>query len=553
MRTIILLLFFLSTNLFSQTFKTVKNGSYDDPNVWDQGSAPNSSSYVQISHSVTVTGDAYASSASVYTGGNLFLSSGATFHVSGMDLSGGTLNASSGTIDLYGSGYHYLSGKGFTMYNLVNNGGNVEIWDPITVTHELKISNGSYLFTGKGIDLNLMPGAQVTGSFGQTRMLILSRAGGGYASVKQYVTSTSGEISLPIGSYEQSSSGNTYYYSPITIRFNASSTPSSNAHFLIQTMREKHPNNSSSTNYLKRYYSISGTGISNVNMAVTATYATEDVVGTESDIYGGYYQGGNWTSLGKVNTSSHQITGSISYSSSSSSEASLGKVNSSINQITSTVDHFYDITGGEANAMPVELVSFTVSYNGRAIILNWETATEVNNYGFEVEKQSSTEKNFNINSDENKNKWQKIGFVEGGGNRNAPKKYSFVDNNVSSQTDVVYYYRLRQIDNDGAISYSQIRSITIDQAPKGYFLSQNYPNPFNPTTEIKFSTAKREKVQLKIFDAVGQELETIFEGVVEPNKVTKVNFNASKYSSGVYYYKLITPEWTSSKKMILMK
>ena len=78
--------------------------------------------------------------------------------------------------------------------------------------------------------------------------------------------------------------------------------------------------------------------------------------------------------------------------------------------------------------------------------------------------------------------WEKIGFVNGNGNINSPKNYSFEDKNVTAGK---YSYRLKQIDNDGQFEYSKTIEVDFD-APKKFELSQNYPNPFNPTTTITF-------------------------------------------------------------------
>ena len=107
-------------------------------------------------------------------------------------------------------------------------------------------------------------------------------------------------------------------------------------------------------------------------------------------------------------------------------------------------------------------------------MLNWETATELNNYGFEVERLVLSAE---------RQAWDKIGFVNGNGNSNSPKDYSFVDDKVSAGK---YSYRLKQIDNDGQFEYS--KTINVDfNGVKKFELSQNYPNPFNPTTTIRFN------------------------------------------------------------------
>ena len=170
-----------------------------------------------------------------------------------------------------------------------------------------------------------------------------------------------------------------------------------------------------------------------------------------------------------------------------------------------------------------------------SIRLDWATATEVNNYGFEVERKSS----YN---------WQKIGFVQGNGNCNSPKQYSFVDNNPYGGTS--FQYRLKQIDSDGKFEYSEI--VVVKILPEKYELYQNYPNPFNPSTTIKYSVPQGSNVLIKVFDILGNEIETL----VNEEKLVGIyeaSWNATSLPSGVYFYKLQAGSFIDTGKMILLK
>ena len=128
------------------------------------------------------------------------------------------------------------------------------------------------------------------------------------------------------------------------------------------------------------------------------------------------------------------------------------------------------------NIVPVELTSFTASVlqNEKAVQLNWTTATETNNSGFEILRGV-----YPANSrTQNDNEWNTIGFVPGFGTTTEPKSYSFTDENVSTG---IYKYRLKQIDFDGTFEYSNEIEVEVDFTPKEFVLYQNYPNPFNPT------------------------------------------------------------------------
>jgi len=211
---------------------------------------------------------------------------------------------------------------------------------------------------------------------------------------------------------------------------------------------------------------------------------------------------------------------------------------------------FYFGSNSGSNAMPVELSSFTASLKGESIILNWITKTEVNNYGFEIER--STEGGSLVVGS-----WKKIGFIEGNGNSNSEKEYEFTDKNVSTGK---YLYRLKQIDTDGKFEYSQIIEVDLDE-PLSYKLEQNYPNPFNPSTKIKFSIpglveshrdASLKRVVLKVYNVLGSEMTTLV-NEVKPAGVYEVEFNANSLPSGVYFYKLEAGGFILTKKMILLR
>lgn len=211
----------------------------------------------------------------------------------------------------------------------------------------------------------------------------------------------------------------------------------------------------------------------------------------------------------------------------------------------------FGVGSTSGNLLPVELVSFNAeTYNG-TIKLNWQTATEFNNYGFEIERAASTEpRQENSNIEKN---WQTIGFVNGSGNSNSPANYDFVDRNISSTSNLVEY-RLKQIDTDGSFEYSNVLSVNLDN-PANFELQQNYPNPFNPSTIIRYSIPSAEaqqNVSLKVFDVLGNQIATLVNENQSAGKY-EVTFNASEFSSGIYFYRLSFGNITSIKKMTLIK
>ncbi len=203
--------------------------------------------------------------------------------------------------------------------------------------------------------------------------------------------------------------------------------------------------------------------------------------------------------------------------------------------------------------LPVELSFFTGRVENGRVILNWQTATEVQNYGFEVEQASS--------STSPRQGWEKIGFVSGAGNSNSPHNYSFTDQPTGGTS---FSYRLKQIDNDGHYKYYDAITVTLKSSGKAE-LMQNSPNPFNPTTAIKFFIPNSSDVTIKIYDMLGREVTTLVNNQTEAGYHIVYWNGRDSYgrdaSSGVYLYRLTvenlggsrTGSFSETKKMLLMK
>ncbi|QQS37024.1 MAG: S8 family serine peptidase [Ignavibacteriales bacterium] len=198
------------------------------------------------------------------------------------------------------------------------------------------------------------------------------------------------------------------------------------------------------------------------------------------------------------------------------------------------------------NPLPVELSSFSVSVKGDKNILTWKTETEINNYGFEVQR--------NIFHDSKKwGEWTKCGFVAGNGNSYKPVTYRFEDETVKSST---VKYRLKQIDTDGKISFS--KEIEIKQQPDNFELSQNYPNPFNPTTMIEYSLPVQSDITISVYNLLGQLVTTLISDNQDPGYY-QTTFDGERLSSGVYIYAIVvkpvdgSKAFSQTRKMQLIK
>lgn len=185
--------------------------------------------------------------------------------------------------------------------------------------------------------------------------------------------------------------------------------------------------------------------------------------------------------------------------------------------------------------IPVELINFSFRVLNNSVQLNWSTATETNNAGFAVEKNTD-------------GYWNKIGYVIGQGTKTEISNYSYTDNTEVGE----FQYRLKQIDFDGKYVYSKTLDVTVRSTIEKYILNQNYPNPFNPATTISYSLPIDGFVTLSIYDVLGNKVAEIENG----NKAAGVyttNFSGGNLTSGIYYYKLQAGSIIESKKMMLIK
>ncbi len=190
----------------------------------------------------------------------------------------------------------------------------------------------------------------------------------------------------------------------------------------------------------------------------------------------------------------------------------------------------------EGNIVPVELSSFTANVVDGSVVVGWETASEINNHGFEIQRSIDGE-NFAT-----------IGFVKGAGTSTQQNAYSFTDNAVDNGN---YFYRLKQIDLDGKFEFSNMIEVLVD-IPKEFSLEQNYPNPFNPTTKINWQLPVESFVSLKVFDVLGNEVVNLV-NETQTAGMHSIDFNAAQLSGSIYFYTLKAGDFSETKKLILLK
>ena len=210
-------------------------------------------------------------------------------------------------------------------------------------------------------------------------------------------------------------------------------------------------------------------------------------------------------------------------------DALVNRANSKYNGVLQNMEKQNWVT--DSSPVPVELTLFTAVASGDAVVLNWETATEVNNYGFNIESSS-----------DNSN-WNNIGFVAGHGNSNSPNSYSF------TATEGAKYYRLKQLDTDGGFEYSEVVEVKVTLS---YKLAQNYPNPFNPTTTVSFSFPVEVRAKIDVYNNLGQKVMKIANRNLSAG-THSLEFDASNLSSGIYFYKIETADFSKTIKMMFLK
>lgn len=206
---------------------------------------------------------------------------------------------------------------------------------------------------------------------------------------------------------------------------------------------------------------------------------------------------------------------------------------------TTNVAVTYDNSGGDV-PLPIQLTSFAASVvRDNDVQVTWKTASEINNYGFEIYKRRGET-----------GEWTRIAFVEGHGTTVTPQSYSHLDRGVAFGK---YSYQVRQIDLDGKSTALPEVDVTVGVAPGKFTLVQNYPNPFNPSTVIEFAVPQNGFATMKVYNIYGQEVATLFDGNAETGKIYTTRFSGSDLASGAYFCRLQSSGKTETKRMLLMK
>ena len=436
-------------------------------------------------------------------GGNFTVGAGTSFdagsfsHVlKGNWSNSGTFNAGTSTFTLNGSSAQTMSGSTFS--NLViDNASGVSMLTDETVTNTLTLTSG-VLATGthKIIVTNSAPGSVVI---------------------------TSGSVNGQIDRAIAAGSSGTYLFTDLNTQLIPNGSQSAIV-ASIKSFPNTIPPNIGGGAAVNRYYTITPTG------SLTATIRLAYLAGEINGI-----PEGSMTLF----RSSGIVWALV--------PSTTNPVNKYV-QTATAVSQFSNWTIGDVDTpLPIQLASFTgTMVNGPNTLLTWVTLSEVNNFGFNVQRKRPSDPEF-IEVPGS--------FIPGNGTTNEPHTYSFTDIAPGLGT---WLYRLKQMDLDGSIHYSEpiqidvVTGVNEESQPLTYALEQNYPNPFNPSTTIKFEVPQNSLTTLRVYNLLGAEVATLVNAEMKPGS-HEVKWNPSGQASGLYFYRLKAGSFTETKRMVLLK
>ena len=385
-----------------------------------------------------------------------------------------------------------LNGGTFANLNINRNQG-TQLNGDVTVTNTLILSNGN-LFLGS-FNCTLESSATINGTPSASKMIIATGTG----QLRKKITST-GSFTFPVGD-----DIGTFEFSPITLNF-TSGTFGSGALAGVNLSDVKHPSNTSTTDFLTRYWTVTQSNISSFSCSVSSTYVDADINGTETNLVGGKFSSGNWINLGSVTAASNLITG--------------------------TVTGFSDFTAGESSALPVTWLNVSARRlpNGN-VDVKWITSSEINNHYFEIQRS--------VNGTD----FATIGNVNAKGTISSVSTYLFTDNTLDTRVPVLFY-RIKQVDFNGNFDYSSV--VSVQQESEKMNQDYVYPNPFSGGITVQLpSDATLQSVAL--IDMKGNE----WQSIVNAEGDNKFQLSGLDYlPSGVYLLRLITSDGLKQVKLV---
>lgn len=467
------------------------------------GSSASSNTYEIRTASACPAVDLYSTSASltlaaaITVWGDMNIRTGTTFSQAGNTVTvkknwilDGTYTHGNGRLVFNGNAAQTMSATTSYELELNNTAGGLQLLGDVSATNALVLTSG-VLQLGN-YNLTMGSSATIGGTPSSTAMVVTDGTG----EARKIFTST-GSFTFPVGDIT-----GTTEYSPCTVNL-VSGTPDVGAYVAVRVLNQKHPNLSGmAADYINRYWNVSTNGITSATVSGSFTYTDGDINGNEADYTLGLWAGSVWSNAGMNTAASNTLT------------------------VAGAISLLGDLTAANDQNLPVELTMFHATRVNRAVKLVWKTATEANNMGFEV--QRSNDGRF----------FETLGFIDGHGTVNAPQSYSFTDSRPN--LNATQYYRLKQIDRDGASQLSEVVEVA-SQAGKSVAL-ENWPNPVSGSSAIRFTLAEAGPVTLIITNALGQEIARLVDGAHLGAGTHVASFDARDLRSGNYFCAIQTAQ-----------
>lgn len=198
--------------------------------------------------------------------------------------------------------------------------------------------------------------------------------------------------------------------------------------------------------------------------------------------------------------------------------------------------------------LPVELVSFDGLVDGRKVILSWQTASETNNAGFEIQLLRDAQRYDEMRLENASTlPWEGLIFVEGHGTTGKPQRYHYT---ISQLEAGQYRFRLRQIDYDGTFAYSPEVELAVE-LPQTHLLTQAYPNPATNGAFFSLQVRQPQQIQVTLHDVLGREVAVLYEGEMRAGLGHRFEIDGQTLPSGLYIYRVLGERFTESQTVLL--
>jgi hypothetical protein len=434
-------------------------------------------------------------------GGSVSFGTTATLRVGGRFINSSAFTAGAGTVIMNGSSFSGPSPPTFN-HLTIDSDGPTYVFTPITVTGSLAFVSGIMILGSS--DLTIDSGGSITSASSSSYIVtddigMLTRNNVGTSAV-----------SFPVGTASS--------YNPVTLQ-----TETGTDNFSVRAIESVSPQSPNDAAAVQRTWDISeltpgGNGAMTVTLQWNGSEEGENFSPRASAV-SWRYNGASWVQEGSVTS----ITGTDPYTTTITDLENLGH-----------------ITMAQPGALPIQMASFAVNVvRNNDVEVAWKTVSETNNYGFEIYRKRG-----------DVGDWTNIGFVEGHGTTLAAQSYSYLDRSLPFGA---YYYQIKQVDLDGKSETFPLMTVNVGVVPERLTLGQNYPNPFNPSTVIEFVVPMGGHATMKVYNVLGQEVATLFDGNAEAGRISSARFDASNLPSGLYFYTLKSAGTSVTKRMLLMK